>query len=584
MNRRLGAGRSAARPWGRRGLRARPAVAAAVGLAVLAGCAQIPTSGPIRQGDVVVTEPGSAFPLPADPVPGADPVRIVEGFLSAGQAGLSDDFATARKFLTVGASVSWDPRARVLVYPAGAPEVSRGRDGSMLVTVMLEARVDEDGVYTEAATGSREELVFELVQDAAQQWRISALDDGVVMSAANFDNQYRPVPLYFATADLEQLVPDQRWFPTTKDVTSAVSELLAGPVPWLRDAVRTGAPEGARLSAAAVTVTADHMAEIDLSREAIVGGASGTRGSRALLQAQLEATLSRLSRTLVTDVRVTIGGLPWEADGVLTPDRDLAPSTGPYVLSGDRLGVVDAGEVRPLTDAPSLEGLNANSPAVSLDASVRVVLDGSRRLMLLPTDGSEPEEMMTGQDLLAPSIDRFGWVWTGDERVPGQVLVVQAGVEPTVLEADWLADRTVRSLRVARDGSRVAIISASAESSAVSVDVAAVVRGADGVPQRLGDPVRIGVSLTDATDLAWVDELNVAILGLSGDMSVPTMHLAQVGGPTSTKPLVVGAESIAAGKGERALYLVDAEGVLHTQQAGSWVTVAEDVTDVTFPG
>src|SRR5690606_16406565 len=293
----------------------------------------------------------------------------------------------------------------------------------------------------------------------------------------------------------------QRWFPTTKDVTSAVSELLAGPVPWLRDAVRTGAPEGARLSTAAVTVTADHVAEIDLSREAIVGGATRTRGSRALLQAQLEATLSRLSRTLVTDVRVTIGGLPWEADGVLAPDRDLAPSTGPYVLSGGRLGIVDAGEIRSLPDTASLEGLNANSPAVSPDASVRVVLDGSRRLMLLPTDGGEPEELMTGQNLLAASIDRFNWVWTGDERVPGQVVVVRGGAEPTVLEADWLADRAVRALRVARDGSRVAVISTSAESPGVSVDVAAVVRDADGAPQRLGDPVRIGVSLTDATDL-----------------------------------------------------------------------------------
>ncbi len=572
---------------GRRGTRTRAVrviLAASAALAVVAGCAQIPTSGPIRQGDAVVFEPGSAFPLPADPVPGADPVRIVEGFLSAGQAGLSDDFATARKFLTIGASVQWDPRARVLVYPAGAPEVSRNPDGSMLVAVPLEARVNEDGVYTEAAPDSREELVFELVQDAEQQWRISALEDGVVMSAANFDNQYRPVPLYFATADLQQLVPDQRWFPTTKGVTSAVSELLAGPVPWLRDAVRTGAPEGARLSTAAVTVTSDHVAEIDLSREANVGGPGAARGNRALLQAQLEATLSRLSRTLVTDVRVTVGGLPWEPDGTLTLERDTAPSTGPYVISGNRLGVVDGGVVQPLADAAPLDGLDANSPAIGLDGALRVVLDGSRRLMVLPTDGGEPEELMVGQGLIPPSIDRFGWIWTGDEQVPGEVLVVRDGVDPAALEADWLAERTVRGLRVARDGSRVAIISTATDVPGVSIDVAAVVRDADGVPQRLGEPVRIGVSLTEATDLAWVDELNVAVLGLSGDLSVPTMHVAQVGGPTTSKPIVVGAESIAAGKGERALYLVDAEGVLHSQQAGSWVTVAQDITAVTFPG
>src|SRR5690606_21780345 len=129
------------------------------------------------------------------------------------------------------------------------------------------------------------------------------------------------------------------------------------------------------------------------------------------------------------------------------------------VISGNRLGVVDGGVVQPLADAAPLDGLDANSPAIGLDGALRVVLDGSRRLMVLPTDGGEPEELMVGQGLIPPSIDRFGWIWTGDEQVPGEVLVVRDGVDPAALEADWLAERTVRGLRVARDGSRVAIIS-----------------------------------------------------------------------------------------------------------------------------
>ena len=41
---------------------------------------------------------------------------------------------------------------------------------------------------------------------------------------------------------------------------------------------------------------------------------------------------------------------------------------------------------------------------------------------------------------------------------------------------------------------------------------------------------------------------------------------------------------IATGRGERALYLVDQDGVLLSRASNSWVTVATDVRDPVFPG
>ena len=98
------------------------------------------------------------------------------------------------------------------------------------------------------------------------------------------------------------------------------------------------------------------------------------------------------------------------------------------------------------------------------------------------------------------------------------------------------------------------------------------------------EPLSIGASLTDATEVAWVDEVTVAVLGLSGSLSVPTMHLVPIGGPTQPLTLMEGTAGIAAGRGERALYLVDQDGVLLSRASNSWVTVATDVRDPVFPG
>ncbi|WP_250446770.1 LpqB family beta-propeller domain-containing protein [Actinotalea sp. C106] len=555
----------------------RRASAGVAALAVLAGCAVIPTSGPIGTGEVELVEPGSAIPLADDPEPDAEPEAIVRGFLDAGAAGLYDEFTVARKFLTGSASARWSPRSRVLVYSdeGGGIQTELRGDDSVMVTVPVEATVDASGAYVEAVPGSREELVFDLVRDAGGQWRVSRLDDGVLMLPAVFDAVYRRTPLYFATPDRSQLVPDVRWFPTRSTATYAVSELLAGPSPWLRDAVVSGAPEDAALSTAAVAVT-DGVATVDLRADTRVADAD-----RELLQSQLETTLGRVP---ATEVVVTVGGLAWEHASLPSVDRDVAPERGPYVLSEGRLAVVERGEVVPLEDAPALTGLDANSPAVSLDDSVRVVLDGVDRLMLLPTDASAPVELLEGEDLVPPSVDRFGWVWTGEQESTASLTAVDPAGEDVVVGAEWLEGREVRSIRVSRDGARIAVVSVGGGERGTTVDVASVVRDEDGTPRLVGERTPVGAVLTDAWEVAWVDEATVAVLGTSASAVDPTVHTVPLGGPTTTLSLVDETVGIASGRGDRALYVAVADGALYSRQNVSWVRVATDVSDPVFPG
>lgn len=570
--------RSALRSVPTRGSRS----AAALGLAAvlgLTGCMGIPTAGPVRSGRVLEDEPGFALPVPEDPTVDATPEQLVYGFLSAGEAGLSDEFSAARKFLAAETAEEWDPRAGVLVY-LSLPEVQLHEDGTVTAVVQVAASVDGSGRYTEAVPGARaEELVFQLIQDDLGQWRILAPSDGVLMSEASFERLYREIPVYFATRDSEVLVPDLRHLPITKLATSAVSALLEGPAPWLRDAVISGVPENTRLSAAAVTLSDEYVALVDLAPRAGLNDNT----DRELLQAQLEATLGGLPGTLVNGVQVSVGGIPWDSTGVLEMSRDVRPGAGPYVLAGDQLALIESREVVPQDTAP-LTGLDAHDPAVSLDGVVRVVLDGSGRLLQLPAGGAAPVPLLTVTDPVAPSIDRFDWVWTAQRAATGSVYAAGPGREAVSMRVEWLDGRSVRSLRVARDGSRIAFVSVGADGR-VSVDVASLVRDGDGRPLRIGEePLQVGQLLTDATQVAWVDDVTLAVLGRSGSSAGPTMHLVPVGGPIEALSHTEGTVGIAAGRGDLALYLLDDDGALLLRQSNSWVEIASGVRDPVFPG
>jgi hypothetical protein len=558
------------------GRRRMSVLVAAVLSLLLVGCVGIPTEGPIGTGEAVAPEPGSIIPLANDPDPEASPEEIVAGFLSAAAAGLYDDFTVARKFLTLTAASGWDPRARVVVYEGGGPRIEPPDGGTVAVTVPVEATLDKGGRYTEAAPSAEEEARFRVEQDTSGQWRISELDDGVLISRPTFDQLYRQVPVYFASRDRKHLVPDVRWFPNRNQATSAVEALLAGPSPWLRDAVVTGAPEGARLSSAAVTVNRG-VAQVELTAEARLAGA----GDRGLLLAQLDATLQRLPGVLVNQVQVSIAGVAAEPPVVPQLLRDPAPAPGPYLLREDTLWLLERGTALPVEGVPPLEDMEADRPAAGYDGRYLAVRDGRSTVVLL-TPGAEPVELLNGRELVAPSFDRFGWVWSGERGSDGTLLAGRSGGAVVEVAVDWLDGRSLRSVRVSRDGSRVALVSSGPEGPVL--DVAAVVRDDNGTPRLVGQPLTLAPGLADVTQVVWVDEATVAVLGADSARGPAAMHLVPVGGPTRSLPAVEGAVGIAAGRGDRALYVLTEDGVLFLHQNQSWGIVAEDVQGATYPG
>lgn len=552
-------------------------------LLVLAGCVGIPTSGPVGVGVEGVNEQGAVEPLGDPPPQDGAPEDIVRGFLGASAAGFSrdtatsesgDDFRNAREYLSGEARRSWSPRERVVVYStASSPDIKVG-DSQVEVTVRVAARIDADGRYAQAGPDARESVVFDLVEDGEGQWRISGLEDGVVLSEPNFEAIYRSVPLYFLSQDGTFLVPETRWFPLRNLATSIVRAMLAGPSDWLRDAVRSAIPEDAMLQPDAVSVDDDGVATVSLA----AGGLPTEPDARALMQAQLEASL-RLAR--VRAVEVSAGGVPLGADAAeLERGQDWGGSV--EAIQADTLVQLDQGEFAPVEDVASLEGLDARDPARDGSGSLRVMLSGPDTLVTVPTSRSASTTLLTTPGLVAPSVDRLGWVWTASSSVGGALLAVDSSGAEVTVAGEWLAGRTVRSVRVARDASRVAVVTTGTDG--VHVDVASIVRDHSGAPQVLGGSWRTGVTLLDATRVVWVDESTLGVLGRSGTSTTAVYHLVPLSGPVRARPPIVDSVDIAGGKGEGALYIVTSGGDLFARSGSSWEPVDAGVRDPSFAG
>lgn len=569
-------------------------IAALLACVALAGCAAIPTNGPVRPGDTAVAETEPLEPLLQGPDPGASPREIVRGFLAASAGGSVSDFDTAREFLTADAAAHWDPLATTTIYDSREVEPSFDeRTGTYTYRVPVAAVVDASGVMVEASDDVHADITFTVTTDEFGRNRISELADGIVMPSANFERFFRPLRLYFATPDGTMLVPEVRWFADNDQmIATAVSrELVKGPSAWLADAVVTGFPPGSALDVDSVVVS-DGVAAVSLA-----AGSAGDESQRALALEQLRLTLTQLPA--VQDVDATVGGVPLGRDGSVELVAAPLPPEEAAVIADGRLGLVTGTSVSVTPESTGVVPEGASGLALSYDGTtVAMVVGGSvvTSTALGDAPGLEPFNAETeslaepvtiptvpalaGEHLVAPSYDAHGWLWSTERASQGVVLAGLGGGAPVALDAPWLAGRSVQAIAVSRDGTRLAILSR-ATGDVQSLEVAAIVRDAEGVPLALGQPLAASPSAAASTDVEWADD--VSLLALASESG--NIDQAVVGGWTTREATRADTIHIAARNGARTLLAVDASGNLVARAGNGWSTpLASRIADVAYAG
>ncbi len=556
----------------------------------LAACTSIPTSGGVEAGDSDVEQSGPIPPLLLGPSPNATPRSIVQGFITASAGGSFSGFDVAREFLTGPAAVEWDPFARITIYDSRQVVPSYNEDtGIFTYSVPVAAQVDPSGVMVTASADVRQDFEFQVGTDEFGRYRITGLDSGIVMSTPDFDRFFRPVNLYFATADGTTMVPEVRWFANNDQIATATArELVAGPPVWLAGGVQTGFPPGSALGVDSVVVN-DGVASVVLAL-----GSAGDPTQRSLAQQQMLKTLTQLPT--VQDVVTTVGAVPIGGDGSVTLDAAALPGELALVVTDDRLGLWDGETVSVTPPDVGVLAANAHGFALGYDGTtVAFVQDGSVRISTALAAGQDsvsvdeevpptPDavvpstELIPGAALVAPSFDPNGWVWSGESASAGVLVVATPGQEVAEIDAAWLAGSSIQSLAVSRDGSRMAILSRSGVEQVL--EVVSIARDEDGRPIAVGKPLGFGSTVRPSIDLEWVDDTSVVALGQeSGEMS-----LAQIGGWTTDFTSYTGATAVTARNGLRTLLAVASDGELAARSGNGWVPRLSGVKDVAYSG
>jgi Lipoprotein LpqB beta-propeller domain/Sporulation and spore germination len=585
--------------------RPRLLVAALVCVMGLTACAEIPNAGSVQHGDVSVEESGTVYNQPYGPPADAEPREIVNGFLKAQSAGISEDWSTAREYLADKAKKTWEPTARTIIFTGdidvsqvlgpddatspgtttpgssqSAPEEPEATTAAFSGRAQVTSTLDSDGRYTEESTGTTQDLTFTLEKDADGQWRITATEDGIFVSEPNFKTGFRATTLYFPTNDDKFLVPEVRWYSATNTAAHAVKGVLAGPSEWLRDSVHVVAPEGTELVLDSVPIDNFGTAKVDLTQSVL----SASDEDIAMLRAQLDAVLLKVSG--VSAVEITVNSTPLDFKTSVSPIRDPVPITSsPLVLAEGVVSVIDGSTATPVPGLLTLEGKNVTAIAADAGLSLVVYRSAATTIATVPTESDESVVILSGQALLAPSVDRFGWIWSGESGVGAPLKAVSAGGDVIEIVADWLAGRRVESIRVSRDGARIAIVSSA---GAVSrVDVAAIARDDTDAPLRLSaESIAVGASVTGAREVVWIDESTVGVLADGQTSDVLTVHVVPLSEHSEALSGVDGTVSLAAGRGRRAVFVATAEGELKSRATtgAAWSNVASDVSIPTFPG
>ncbi len=612
----------------RAGRRAAGGAALGVFLVVLlSACAAIPTSGPVLTGRAVDPHEGLFQFNPPGPRSGESARAVVAGFLNAA-AGFGNDHEVARDFLTAQRAQTWKPDVSVTIYhdetslvlkdvagkdvkaeptptPSAAPGSPAGpllegpRTAQVTVRTAVEASVDEDGRYTLAASGKTVTRTFTLVRNAGE-WRIDQLDDGIMLAANDFTVTFQSFPVYFVDPTGRYLVPDLHWFAGTRDSpgspelpTALARVLLKGPPPWLAGAVRTGAPTGTALAVAAVVVSDKNVATVDLNG-AVIG--ASTR-DRQLLLSQLNTTLEQLSP--IESVAITVKGVALDIPPAGSGSGDqssvpAAPGPNPLVAGGPvlidskgRLAQLEGSTTVPVKDVSGLSVPGANRPAVSGDRTAYAVLNAQRSKLLLELPGTKvPVTLVKSAGLSAPSFDPQNYVWTAAAVNNGSVFAAGAdadsGTGPVKVKAPWLKKDEVVAMRISRDGTRAVI--AVRYRGLAHLFLSGVVRDADGSPVSLTDPVALVPDLQSVSDVAWVDENKVVVLGRRAILRTAAAlpWVVQIGGGIDQGTAVPGAVSITAGNGDQSVMVGTGKGVL--QRSGALWDKVSTGTWPAFPG
>ena len=472
--------------------------------------------------------------------------------------GPQSGYAIARQYLAEDIADSWNPDSSTTIRSGGATISSASAENMLQYTFTSRAIVNADGQYREDPP-AQQSLGFGFVQEG-DEWRISSLPDGTVLSQSSFDVVFAEQALYFLDPSYQYLVPDVRWFPSRATAAKrAVTELLEGPAQWLQQGVLLSA-----FPVATTVVSADIVsgtATVDLSAEALTASAI----DRDRMRQQLAASLD------VGTVVMTVAGIE-----LSTPPGLAAAARNPEVGSAVLLGREDGFGFASGDGLASIPGISAEAVAAGATAAT---LSADKQTLAILTGGGvavvragvdQPAVLDERPGLIAPALDPFRFVWSADLNSAGSLAVFEVDGTQLPITSTLPGDARVVSIDVSRDGTRL-LVGLSTNVGPRLVVAGIIRQQGSNAPTALGELYDLPVPGGAIVDATWASDRTVAAVMKSGD-SYP-ITVVEIGGPSVQLGSAIDAVGIVGGNGGTSgLRVLQADGtVLSPRGSGGWV-------------
>ncbi|WP_026530341.1 LpqB family beta-propeller domain-containing protein [Haematomicrobium sanguinis] len=581
-------------------------------LILVSGCSTIPTSGPI--GTNKATGGQSAPPPVIDaqaPQDGATAEDIVRGFINAG-ANTRDDFETARLYLSSKLAETWKPGAKTTLYASdytvksgaaaqrstaerptataeSTPTASEPTATTATVEFQIAGQIDANGIKTSNGRGTEAELPVQLVREDGQ-WRISKIDDGLIIGEMFANQIFQPQYLYFYNSSFTTMVPDTRWFLSRPSVIagSMVQALLKGPAPYLQGAVVSAFPDGSTIGVNSVPINSG-QAVVELPEDLLAGASPQT--VRHMVQ-QLQFTLQGLSS--VTSVMLTVNGVEVRAGtpaGFTPATSSVSVGTTMVGTSKDnRLVTVTGSSVDPLEGLDVVRELQPRKPAMSYDGQNFAFLGPNAANLYAVTTQKTYAPAVQGKALTAPSFNQVSvnsaiqnWVWTTSRDGDTEVMAARvddAIDQPVKVSAPWISNLKVTDFRVSPDGSR-ALIGAMSDGT-LRILISGIVRDGNGAPRSLTEPIELTTREGQA-QVRWSGLTDILTLGTDPENEGVPERIRLDNADSEYFQGIANASAITSGNGANEIYVSTDTSVM-LLSGSKWEVFAKDVTQAAFPG
>lgn len=596
----------------------------ACGALLLTGCASMPDSGDVRRVD---SSPRTDVDTQVQvygvsPGKGEQPTELVNGFLEATTSG-EEDLATAKEYLTRGATRRWEPFAETTVL-AQAPEVRveadpGDRDGDGRTVVLSGKRiatVDATHAYR-PSEGDYVERVH--LSKVGSEWRIDRLPGGLVLGEPDFQRIYESVNKYYfaelgpdagnSRVGQDVLVADPVYLRRGVDpATAAVQALLDGPTNWLDPVVSTSFPSGTELVRRDGKLTPDdsNTLKVRLGDQAShVGGARCARMAAQLLftvqglgQASAEVGSVRLERQDGSE----LCSLPRDGARSYAPQQVYGRGAHQYFVDADHRVVRLSDEVRQPQAVPGPfgeNGIGLGSVAVSRDERLAagVTEDGRTLYVTELRSGAERGGARlhlrgggAGGGLSAPSWDGLGGLWVAD-RSPQRprLLRLREGEEKAdEVRLPELRGGVIRSLRMSADGTRIAMLIKRGGHTTLQLGRVERAGGAAAPELSVRGLHSVSPRLEDVDAVSWAGGSRLVVAGRESGGVQQLQYVGTDGSPADVPavPGPNGVEAVAAFEDKNRPLIAETtnDGIVRLMPNTDWKTVAKEGSVPVYPG